>query len=179
MQIKGWRSQEISGEMPKEGDTLDSLLAAVHENGKLCEESPTLLSASDFHWGSERAREGFLCVGGHSHSPMPLLGVRHLVGQDWWHMEGRQGWGVGRWGRAASIQVRALVNAICWSISGTRGGTLRLCWQRPFNQPPTLFISLAHTDARAHTSPTWGQPSRIMNTGSKAGLNYQCRFPAL
>lgn len=60
MQIKGWGSQEISGKVPEEGDTLDSLLAAVHENGKLCEESPTLLSSSGFHWPNERASEGFL-----------------------------------------------------------------------------------------------------------------------
>lgn len=155
MQIKGWGSQEISGKVPEEGDTLDSPLAAVHENGKLCEESSTLLSSSLFHWRNERGSEGFLSTAWHSHSPMPLPGVRHLVGQDWWHREGRQGWGVGRWGSTVSIHFRALVNAICWSISGTRGGTHWLRWQRPFSQPPTLFLSRTHarkdTPMRAHT----------------------------
>lgn len=163
MQIKGWGSQEISGKVPEEGDTLDSPLAAVHENGKLCEESPTLLSSSLFHWRNERGSEGFLSTAWHSHSPMPLPGVRHLVGQDWWHREGRQGWGVGRWGSTVSIHFRALVNAICWSISGTRGGTHWLAPLAKAIQPTThsLSFSLAHTLAKIHRCAHTPHPHEV------------------
>lgn len=176
MQIKGWGSQEISGKVPEEGDTLDSPLAAVHENGKLCEESPTLLSSSLFHWWNERGSEGFLSTGWHSHSPMPLPGVRHLVGQDWWHREGRQGWGVGRWGSTVSIHFRALVNAICWSISGTRGGTHWLRWQRPFSQPKIHWR--AHTPHPHEVNPlkSW-TPDLKLDSITRAGfLLYKARL---
>lgn len=129
---------------------------------------------------AQRASERGLSFRGRTQSlSHATAGVRHLVGQDWWHMEGRRGWGVGRWGGPTSIQVRALVNAICWSISGTRGGTLGLCWQRPFKKPPTLFISL-DTLMRAHTPrPHEVNPLESWTPHLKLDSITSADFPAL